>query len=75
MWTYSNSAGVFFQPGSKVMALYISKSFNVFLYLLRVRYSEVHVGSNIFGRNVLKREINTKSFVFRLILYGFVRPE
>lgn len=57
------------------MVLKISKSFNIFLYLLAVRYSEVHVGSNNFGRNMLKIEMNIKYFVLRLIWYRFVRPE
>lgn len=57
------------------MALNISKSFNLFLSLLVVRHSEVHVGSNSIGRNLLKIEMNIKYSVFRLIWYGFVRPE
>lgn len=50
-------------------------SFNVFLYLLVVGHSEVCLGSNSLGRNMLKIEMNIKPFVFKLIWYGFVRPE
>ena len=57
------------------MASHISKSFNISLYLLTVRHSEVHVGFNSFGRNMLKIGMNIKTFFFKIVWHGFIRPE
>lgn len=72
--TRDNSGGVFLSTRFKNLCKF-PKVVTFSCFLLTVRHSEVRVGSNSFGRNRLKMEMNIKIFALRLIWYGLVRPE
>lgn len=74
MGIHDNSGGVFPSTRFKNLCKF-PKVVTFSCFFLKVRHSEVRIGPNSFGRNRLKMEMNIKNFVFRLIWYGFVRPE